>query len=166
MKKIMLVFFAFILVNSLFAYPFGLRMGMTLDEIAEKCGGKEPEYVGRGAMYNIDPIKKDNHFVKYVALVHDDLGLFGITAYTKPEDIEECKLRFKFLYLRLSMVYGEGVKNGSDIIVWIPAESKALEREKLCSVSLSMESDGEKKCCGLFYMFENYDQAKGAISPF
>ena len=37
MKKIMLVFLVFVLVNSLFADPFGLKMGMTLDEISEKC---------------------------------------------------------------------------------------------------------------------------------
>ena len=152
-------------MNSLFAYPFGLKMGMTLDEIAEKCGGKEPEYVGGGAMYNIDPIKKDNHFVEYVALVHDDLGLFGITAYTKPEDIEECKQRFKLLSLRLGVVYGKGMEGGSGIM-WIPGENRALGNEKLDCISLSMENKGEKKCCSLFYMFENYDQAKDAFSPF
>ena len=104
-KTILLVLLAF-LGSILFADPFGLKMGMTLAEIAEKCsGGKEPEYVGGGS-------------------------------------------------------------EGSSIM-WIPEVNEALKNEKLDCVMLKMKSvDGEKKCCELFYMFENSDQAKGAVSPF
>ena len=48
MKKTILLVLLTFLGSILFADPFGLKMGMTLAEIAEKCsGGKEPEYVGR-----------------------------------------------------------------------------------------------------------------------
>ena len=166
MKKTILLVLLTFLGSILFADPFGLKMGMTLAEIAEKCsGGKEPEYVGGGVMYKIDPIKKNNHFVKYLAYVHDDLGLFAITVETKPEDIEECKKRLKLLSLMLGMVYGEGAEGRS--IMWIPEVNEALRNEKLDCVTLEMKYvDGEKRRCELFYMFENFDQAKGAVSPF
>ena len=70
-KAILLVLLAF-LGSILFADPFGLKMGMTLEEIAEKCGGKEPIYTGFGTNYKIDPIKKNDAFAEYDVSVHDD----------------------------------------------------------------------------------------------
>ena len=164
MKKTVLLALLAFLGSILFADPFGLKMGMTLDEIAGKCiGGKEPEYLGGGALYKIEPIKKNNHFVKYTAYVHDDLGLFAIDVETKPEDIEECKKRLQLLSLMLGTIYGEG----ADGRMWIQSMSGALENEKLDCVALEMKSvDGEKGYCRLFYMFENFERAKGAFSPF
>ena len=63
----------------------------------------------------------------------------------------------------LGTVYGEE----GDGRMWIPSMSKALRNEKLDCVMLEMNSvDGEKKCCKLFYVFENFERAKGAFSPF
>ena len=75
MKRFVLLAVSFLMATVLFAGPFGLEMGMTLEEIKAKCGGKEPEYKGRGYVYKIEPIKKDGTFTDYSACVHDSLGL-------------------------------------------------------------------------------------------
>lgn len=54
MKKIVLFAIAFLMVNVLFAGPFGLEMGMTLEEIKEKCGWNNVEHIEKD-MYKIKP---------------------------------------------------------------------------------------------------------------
>ena len=60
MKKIFLILIFGIISSFLYAAPFGLKMGMTLDEIAEQCE-EEPEYV-KDDIYMILPIKKHHGF--------------------------------------------------------------------------------------------------------
>ena len=58
MKKIILILLiSFLLPLSIFAAPFGLKMGMTLDEITEVCNGEKPKYVENDGYY-IYPAKK------------------------------------------------------------------------------------------------------------
>lgn len=167
-KTILLVLLAF-LGSILFADPFGLKMGMTLAEIAEKCsGGKEPEYVGGGVMYKIDPIKKNEHFNEYRVLVHDDLGLFGIIADTVPEDEVTCKKRAHLLSLLLGRAYGnEELCEEFNSYFWLADRHPSLKKERLSSVLLEIDNKGEKKFSSLMYSFENLDEAKESSgSPF
>ena len=46
MKKIFVIaIFLLVLPLSVFASPFGLEMGMSLDEIKEVCKGVKPEHI-------------------------------------------------------------------------------------------------------------------------
>ena len=55
MRKVLLIFIFTILPVALFAAPFGLKMGMTLDEIAEQCE-EEPSFV-KDDVYLVKPKK-------------------------------------------------------------------------------------------------------------
>ena len=169
MKKIMLVFLVFVLVNSLFADPFGLKMGGTLDEIQAKCGGKEPKYTGGGVMYDIEPIKKNDQFTRYTVFVHDDFGLYAIAAETAPEDHGNCKAKLRMLSLMLGVYYGEEeVKNEKDGYSWFSNRYSKLKKEKLSGVMLSIiPADGKKEQCFLLYCFENFEEAQDSTGgPF
>ena len=169
MKKTVLLALLAFLGSILFADPFGLKMGMTLEEIAEKCsGGKEPEYVGGGVIYKIDPIKKNEHFNEYKVLVHDDLGLFGIVANTVPEDEVTCKKRAYLLSLLLGHAYGnEELCEEFNSYFWSADRHPSLKKERLSSVLLGIDNKGEKKFSSLMYSFENFDEAKkSGGSPF
>ncbi len=166
-KTILLVLLAF-LGSILFADPFGLKMGMTLAEIAEKCsGGKEPIYTGFGTNYKIDPIKKNDAFAEYDVSVHD-LGLFAITATCIPESSRVCELRLKAIYMMLKVYYGEASNKNDRQIYWDANQCKILKKEKLGGIGLAIlpESEEKEKVI-LLYAFENYQKAQEASSgPF
>ena len=166
-KTILLVLLAF-LGSILFADPFGLKMGMTLAEIAEKCGGKEPIYTGFGTNYKIDPIKKNDAFAEYDVSVHDDLGLFAITATCIPGSSKTCELRLKAIYMMLKLYYGEASNKKDRQISWDANQCKILKKEKLWGITLAIlpESEEKEKVI-LLYVFENYQKAQEASSgPF
>ena len=78
MKKIL-----FLLVMAIFpalamASPFGLKMGMTLKEIAKECESK-PEFVKNDA-YIIKPKKSHPSFEYYFIFVDKNKGLYQIKA--------------------------------------------------------------------------------------
>ena len=162
MKKTILLLVLAILTSSLFAGPFGLEMGMTLEEIKEKCGGKEPKYIGGGVSYNIEPIKKNDMFIKYNVSVHDNLGLFTIIAKTAPFDAEECKAKLKLLALMLGAHYGkEEANTDGNAYLWLPSYHEVLKKEKLSAVMLRIvPTDEEKEYIGLMYVFENFQKAQ------
>lgn len=168
MKKTVLLALLAFLGSILFADPFGLKMGMTLDEITEKCGGKEPIYTGFGTNYKIDPIKKNDAFAEYDVSVHDDLGLFAITATCIPESSRVCELRLKAIYMMLKVYYGEASNKNDRQIYWDANQCKILKKEKLGGIGLAIlpESEEKEKVI-LLYAFENYQKAQEASSgPF
>lgn len=78
MKKILFVFiFGFISILA-FSAPFGLKMGMTIDEIAEQC--KETPIFLENDIYLINPIKNHPLFSYYAVHVDDKTGLYQIQA--------------------------------------------------------------------------------------
>ena len=78
MKKLLLSFILCLLSAFLFAAPFGLKMGMTIDEIAEQCE-EEPSYV-KDDIYLVKPIKKHPLFSYYAVYVNEKTGLYQIRA--------------------------------------------------------------------------------------
>ena len=56
MKKFVLLVVAFLMANALFVDPFGLKMGMTLEEIKEKCGWSNVVHISND-VYDIKPPK-------------------------------------------------------------------------------------------------------------
>lgn len=75
-KAVPILFFLPILV---FASPFGLKMGMTLDEIVTACNGEEPVFI-EADRYLITPAKRHPIFAHYMVCVNENTGLYQIKA--------------------------------------------------------------------------------------
>ena len=111
MKKILVILlFSFLLPLSIFAAPFGLKMGMTIDEITEACDGAEPKHIENDCYY-VFPVKKHPLFKHYVAFVDSDKGLYCIKAVS--DDIQtnnygsEIQNAFAEIKERVSKTYGK-----------------------------------------------------------
>ena len=78
MKRFISVTLLYFLTVVIFAAPFGLKMGMTLDEIAEQCE-EEPSYL-ENDIYIIAPVKKHPLFEYYGVYVDEKEGLYQIKA--------------------------------------------------------------------------------------
>lgn len=110
MKKKILLIAIFAFVSTLLsAAPFGLKMGMNLNEIAEACGGQRPENV-KDDCYKIFPEKNHPLFEKYYAYVDDVEGLYYLKAvsYRVSTNQYGTELKDKFYEIsnRIAKTYG------------------------------------------------------------
>lgn len=78
MKKILLILCFIFSPFFIFAGPFGLSMGMNFAQITEACGGNRPERIENDDRYFIIPDKKHSTFIKYIAWIDDEHGLYRI----------------------------------------------------------------------------------------
>lgn len=78
MKKICLVLLFGFVSAFVFAAPFGLKMGMTIEEIAEQCEN-EPTHI-KDDIYLVQPIKSHPVFSHYAVYVNEKTGLYQIRA--------------------------------------------------------------------------------------
>ena len=78
MKKLFLTLMFGLLSTFIYAAPFGLKMGMTIEEIAEQCE-EEPSFV-KDDIYLVKPIKKHPLFSYYAVYVNEKTGLYQIRA--------------------------------------------------------------------------------------
>ena len=78
MKRLFLAVLFIIGATFTYAAPFGLKMGMTIDEIAEQCED-EPSFL-QDDVYLITPIKKHPLFTYYAVYVNESTGLYQIRA--------------------------------------------------------------------------------------
>ena len=76
MKKLFFVLMFGLISTFIYAAPFGLKMGMTVEEIAEQCE-EEPSFV-KDDIYLIKPIKKHPLFSYYAVYVSEKTGLYQI----------------------------------------------------------------------------------------
>lgn len=109
MRKFTLLVLTAILPFCVYAAPFGLKMGMTMDEIAEQC---EEELVHiEGDAYIIEPVKKHPLFKYYVAYVHKENGLYQIRAMSDEINCNkygtELKNAFHDVKDRIAKTYGK-----------------------------------------------------------
>lgn len=92
-----------------FSSPFGLRMGMSLDEIKNACNKIKPKQID-GDKYYIYPAKNHPLFKEYIAFVDEKEGLYCIKAIT--DEIKtnkygnEVKDVFSEIKERVSKSYG------------------------------------------------------------
>ena len=110
MKKRFLVGFLIFLTFSAFAGPFGLRMGMSLDEITDVCNGVEPVFIEKD-FYSFTPVKTHPLFKYYYIHVDPAEGLYCIRVLTddiKPNEYgTELKDSFAEIKNRIEKVYGK-----------------------------------------------------------
>ena len=78
MKRLFLAVLFIIGATFTYAAPFGLKMGMTIEEIAEQCES-EPSFV-QDDIYLVTPIKKHPLFTYYAVYVSEKTGLYQIRA--------------------------------------------------------------------------------------
>ena len=76
MKKLFFALIFGLISTFIYAAPFGLKMGMTIEEIAEQCE-EEPSFV-KDDIYLIKPIKKHPLFSYYAVYVSEKTGLYQI----------------------------------------------------------------------------------------
>ena len=111
-KKILLVAVLALFSGLLFASPFGLRMGMDLNEIAQVCGGQRPKNV-KDDCYRIYPEKNHPLFEEYYAYVDDEEGLYYIKAVSSRINTNrygtELKEKFYEISNRIGKTYGTPV---------------------------------------------------------
>ncbi|MEE3314880.1 MAG: hypothetical protein VZR56_12090 [Treponema sp.] len=109
MKKLYMLLVLALLPFSIFAGPFGLKMGMTLEELSAACI-EEPEYIADDRYY-IQPKKSHPLFYGYVAWVSEANGLYyikGISREIKTTDYgTEVKQEFSKLLSPLEKKYGK-----------------------------------------------------------
>lgn len=120
MKKIVLFAIAFLMVNVLFTGPFGLEMGMTLEEIKEKCGWNNVEHIEED-MYKIKPPRSSIFFDTYCVFVDDTFGLHSIAAWTKVMSYKECLLSLETCY-----------KWKAQNLLWRTSKDKEIQRYYFC----------------------------------
>ena len=109
MKKLFLILLFTLLPFTIFAGPFGLKMGMTLEEVTEVCDKKPQLY--REDIYYITPIKKHPLFEKYVIFVDKEKGLYSIIALSE-EDYSRTVIDNTYTEIRVSIskTYGSSEK--------------------------------------------------------
>lgn len=109
MRKVFLIFTLILLPAAVFAAPFGLEMGMTLEKIAEQCES-EPEFL-ENDIYLVKPIKNHPVFTFYAVYVNQNVGLYQIRAIS--DEIEtnkygtELQNAFNNVKDRISKTYGK-----------------------------------------------------------
>lgn len=79
MKKAVPILFLFFLPVLISATPFGLKMGMSLNEIAAVCNGEAPVFL-EADRYLIKPAKRHPIFEHYMVSVNEKTGLYQIKA--------------------------------------------------------------------------------------
>ena len=185
-KKIVCLLLLALAAVLAFSGPFGLEQGMTLEEITNACGGKNPVDLG-GGRYLVQPAKTHPSFAEYVAYVSETEGLYALTASTKEilsdEEGKTLQKRFHSLVSSISKTYGDcrlidEIDEGSKLteqIYWIHTlrtgerkleawwlgEDGALLSDDVQNIYLAVKSTSYLKArIALRYRFANFDKAK------
>ena len=109
MKKLFLALIFGLISTFIYAAPFGLKMGMTVEEIAEQCE-EEPSFLEKD-IYLIKPSKNHPLFQYYAVYVNDKTGLYQIRAVsdyiTCNQYGTELQNAFNSLKDRIGKTYGK-----------------------------------------------------------
>lgn len=109
MKKLFLSYLFVLLASLCFASPFGLKMGMTIEEIAEVCE-TEPITIKDG-IYLVKPINSHPIFDYYAVYITDQTGLYQIRAMSSSIQTNkygtELKNAFNNVKDRIAKTYGK-----------------------------------------------------------
>lgn len=163
------------------AAPFGLKMGMSLKDIAKECEGK-PELI-KEDRYLIKPKKNHPLFVSYIAFVDKKKGLYQLRAISSliaSNDYgTEIRTAFDDAAVRIAKTYGEprirdevdpkshlkdkkfwmyALNDGARILAAIWENPEKLGNE-LSNIVLECEADDSHNAyLVLYYYFKNSDK--------
>jgi len=109
MKKLLLILIFAFLPLALFAAPFGLKMGMSIDEISAQCE-EEPSLV-KDDVYLVKPKKNHPLFSYYAVYVNEKTGLYQIRAISESVKTNkygaEIQNAFNSVKDRIAKTYGK-----------------------------------------------------------
>ncbi len=169
-----------------FAQPFGLKKGMTLDEIAKVCGGVAPVKLEEDR-YQICPVQNDFNCSLFVVWVDAKQGLYCIKALSQEiqsnKNGTEIKNEFNAMQSKLSKLYGKAevvdtiapnskLKSSSKwtmalgqgdrqlYATWYPGEGEDLPDDLSIITLTAMAEFGIKGYLMLEYEFTNYNKVK------
>ena len=96
-------------IQSAFAGPFGINMGMKINEVTEVCK-TNPKHL-EGNLYEISPFKTNDMFENYYVRIDPEYGVYwlkaiGKTIYTNDYG-ENLKASFENLVKSIRKTYGE-----------------------------------------------------------
>ena len=110
MKKLFLLLILTFISLSIFASPFGLKMGMTLEEVTAACGGKRPERIENDDRYIITPEKSHSTFEFYLAWINAEHGLYRIRGVSEEIETDDYGKNIQNAFYnfehRLEAIYG------------------------------------------------------------
>ena len=182
MKKIILLTIAFLMANILFAGPFGLEMGMTLEEIKRKCD-YNVKHAGDD-MYMIKPPRPSIVFNLYSVHVDDIFGLYSIMAISENMPHKQSLLVLKNVAGMIEAYYGEPqdmkrlkdhnpvymTSESPDTIIcydWTLPECKKLEKEKVNWIRvIAHELNQDEGAVAIQYRFDNAEKIIENRPPF
>jgi len=183
MKKFILLAISFLMASMLFAGPFGLEMGMTLEEIKEKCGRNNVNHCVYDE-YIIKPPRPNSIFDCYRVAIDDTFGLYVIKASTEVMSHKDCLFRLEHVSYVLKSYYGESQKimrlkdtpceymtsESPDTIVcyvWSLPECKKLEKEKVSLLGVGVqEFDQDTGAVRIEYYSDDFDKVMESKTPF
>ena len=104
------------------ADSFGLKNGMSFEQVKQACGGREPQRVGADS-YLIVPPHPNPYFIKYTAYIDEKVGLYylkaeGDSIFIRSGFGKETEAKFNSLEEKLKNNYGKNEK----LDVWISYE--------------------------------------------
>ncbi|MBQ8777318.1 MAG: hypothetical protein IJZ71_07550 [Treponema sp.] len=188
MKRLFLAVLFIIGATFIYAAPFGLKMGMTIKEIAEQCES-EPSFV-QDDIYLVTPIKKHPLFTYYAVYVSERTGLYQIRAISDSIKCNnygtEIQNAFNNVKDRISKTYGspkiidkvdpssvwkapkywfQALKDGARQLSAVWGERTELA-DNLAGVALDCAVDNspfhyENTQLVLYYYFENASSVEG-----
>ncbi len=185
MKKLFGTLVCLVMWSVCFAGPFGLSIGMTLEEVTEACGGKSPRLIDDG-QYLIEPEKRHSMFEHYVVWIDDAQGLHCIRAWTRDISTSgygtEIQSAFSTLETSLSKSYEKPTKRIDEVDpasywidekYWMRALSQGARTlaagwednlsDGLSGVYLWVHAESESKgVIILEYNFENHELVESA----
>lgn len=187
-KNLLTVLFLFLFLPiAIFASPFGLKKGMSLEEIEAVCDGNESVKV-EDEVYLVKPLKSHPLFQYYAVYVNEKVGLYQIRAIsdniTTNKYGTELQNAFNDLKDRIGKTYGRPkvinenrsdsyyqqdeywfytLHDGSRTLAAIWGENKELS-DDLVSISLECKSNGGfyegPGILVLYYYFNNASEVE------
>lgn len=190
MKKLAVLILGILFSTALiYAGPFGLSNGMTLEEVTEACNGEIPRRIEQDDRYYISPSKSHSTFKTYIAWISEDYGLYYVRAisdeiYTNDYGTE-LKNAFYAFEPRVENAYGKGsvfdgitdrntlwdadkywftaLSDGARALYaeWYPKRGEKVLKDDLTYVRLWVAKAGYKSGVLLLdYEFANHEQAE------
>lgn len=112
MKRVICAVLLAVVASALYAFPFGLKMGMTVEEVQKESNGVPLVAIqGRKYAYVFEPAKRSSSFGTYFAMISDKVGLYSIMAIGNPIEMDDYgnQLKNEFIHIleQVSKNYGK-----------------------------------------------------------
>lgn len=119
-KRILWYVLCFICISCSFAGPFGLEMGMSLAQVKESCGGRDPVPVADDR-YQIVPQKVYPSFIMYIAWINETEGLYYLKALSPAVSTSSYGIELKNEFTRIKILLIKTMDRTAPLMHYFPA---------------------------------------------